>query len=86
MSLKPSSAMRLEIDESIIHSQLKFNVNIILFKTQIKMFTSFLNTTLYLLQKEDEEFQQLLSAAISERDSVPVDDFPYKTVKPKPGM
>lgn len=61
MSLKPSSAMRLEIDESIIHSQLKFN-------------------------KEDEEFQQLLSAAISERDSVPVDDFPYKTVKPKPGL
>jgi hypothetical protein len=33
----------------------------------------------------DEEFQQLLTAAISERDNKPVDDLPYKTVKPKPG-
>ncbi len=37
-------------------------------------------------QKDDEEFQQLLSAALSERDNQPSDaDLPYKTVKPKPG-
>jgi hypothetical protein len=39
----------------------------------------------FCLKNEDEEFQQLFNAAISERENKPVDVLPYKAVKPKPG-
>ena len=83
MSLNSTSNMRLEIDESIIHSQLKINVNIVNFNKFMKITDV---KFLYFNQKEDEEFHQLLSAALSERDGKQSDaNLPYKTVKPKPG-
>lgn len=63
MNSSLTAATRLEIDESIIHSQLK-------------------------IKSDNDEFDDLLNAALSEREKQKErhSELPYKTVKPKPGF
>ena len=81
--MKMPITTKLEIDESIIHSQLKINVRFAHLSVLAMLTFPLFKFT---LQTENDELQSLIDAAMSERDKTTQQNaLPYKTVKPKPG-